>query len=909
MEHTKRTSGYLRPVVFLAVALAVFGPGQAAEPAKAPSGDVTADGVVNSADLQCELLVFEGLTSGVSCTGPDGCQASQVCRAGFDADKVCLPGCLGETVSFGDSGVCLDPQEDSPECLGQVLRANIDLNCDGQITSSDLNFLVAIIMGKDSGEGTIDYDGDGQLNFCDADSDGDGHTAAKDCDDLNDKTYPSGAEVCDGKDNDCDGLLDNKDPGLVLAPCEKQMGVCSGAKKPADLCVGGVWSQCRKQDYLANHPDYKVIERCCDNLDNDCDGLVDTEDPDFPCGNGICDVDYNETCANCHQDCGACTESCCLEHSTAGCADPLVQSCVCALDPFCCYAQWDWVCAAESDGCESCNGNCCAVKPTPGCDTESIEVCVCAEHPECCDISWSGECVNWVTSMDCGYCDPAPICGDDECNGDETCNSCPADCGSCCGNAACDVGFAESCASCPEDCGPCKGACCAPNPTVGCHDGVVQECVCDVVPACCKGVWTATCAAAADSCDSCGGNCCQDNDSPGCADEGVESCVCETDPFCCLVVWDTLCAAEVATLACADCATDPLCGDGTCNGNETLAVCPEDCLVHCGNALCDTQYGETCLLCPDDCGECPNDCCSPHSAAGCDSQVTEACVCSKMPGCCEESWSGDCALAVELLGCGSCDPLSTCGDGLCQPTLFETCVSCADDCGVCEDSCCISHDTIGCIDLEAQGCVCSQLPQCCTEQWSDECAQLSDGCGTCKGDCCAGNGTPGCDDETVETCVCQASPYCCLIEWSQECSTLAVALGCANCGTLLDCGDGNCGEDGGENCVNCPGDCGDCKGSCCTAHDNFGCAEQTVQTCVCAATPSCCTQQWDEACAAKSDECGSCNGACCQTNDTPGCDSEPVEACVCGEDPYCCVFEWDLICVSEIATFGCGECN
>lgn len=44
-------------------------------------------------------------------------------------------------------------------------------------------------------------------------------------------------------------------------------------------------------------------------------------------------------------------------------------------------------------------------------------------------------------------------CGNNSCGGDETCASCPGDCGDCCGNSMCDNG--ETCMTCPGDCGMC----------------------------------------------------------------------------------------------------------------------------------------------------------------------------------------------------------------------------------------------------------------------------------------------------------------------------------------------------------------------------------------------------------------------------------------------------------------------
>ena len=48
------------------------------------------------------------------------------------------------------------------------------------------------------------------------------------------------------------------------------------------------------------------------------------------------------------------------------------------------------------------------------------------------------------------------VCGDGQCNGSETCASCPQDCGVCppsCGDGQCNG--SETCASCPQDCGKC----------------------------------------------------------------------------------------------------------------------------------------------------------------------------------------------------------------------------------------------------------------------------------------------------------------------------------------------------------------------------------------------------------------------------------------------------------------------
>ena len=79
-----------------------------------------------------------------------------------------------------------------------------------------------------------DMDGDGIGDVCDSDADGDGYSKLDDCND-NDPTINLGAsEICDGKDNDCDGSIDED----LTGSCGT--GVCSGTQ----TCTTGMWSNC-----------------------------------------------------------------------------------------------------------------------------------------------------------------------------------------------------------------------------------------------------------------------------------------------------------------------------------------------------------------------------------------------------------------------------------------------------------------------------------------------------------------------------------------------------------------------------------------------------------------------------------------------------------------------------------------
>ncbi len=55
-----------------------------------------------------------------------------------------------------------------------------------------------------------DYDGDGKGDVCDPDADNDGYTTVDgDCDDLDETVHPGAREIADGKDDDCNGRIDD----------------------------------------------------------------------------------------------------------------------------------------------------------------------------------------------------------------------------------------------------------------------------------------------------------------------------------------------------------------------------------------------------------------------------------------------------------------------------------------------------------------------------------------------------------------------------------------------------------------------------------------------------------------------------------------------------------------------------
>jgi hypothetical protein len=172
-------------------------------------------------------------------------------------------------------------------------------------------------------EGFPDKDLDGLKDCVDPDDDGDGDPDDSDCAPLDPAVNESAPETCDGLDNDCDGLKDEDQPavscgkgvcahtgpgcvaGKVVA-CDPQLGIaeesCDGKDNDCDglvdedqgttacglgacvhtvkNCFGGKLQEC--------DPNAGASAEVCDGKDNDCDGPVDEGLGSVQCGAGVC---------------------------------------------------------------------------------------------------------------------------------------------------------------------------------------------------------------------------------------------------------------------------------------------------------------------------------------------------------------------------------------------------------------------------------------------------------------------------------------------------------------------------------------------------------------------------------------------------------------------------------------------
>ena len=155
------------------------------------------------------------------------------CEAGEDLN---LDGdCLDAGETGGTAGDCDDERVDvapgRPEACDFV-----DNDCDGVVDNRDI-------------------DGDGEIDVA---------CGGLDCDDTNPLTWPGAEEICDRQDNDCDGYLDGDEFDEDL----DGWVACGGS-------IGEIPRDCDEGDPAVNPAAVEVF----DGRDNDCDGRIDEDTP------------------------------------------------------------------------------------------------------------------------------------------------------------------------------------------------------------------------------------------------------------------------------------------------------------------------------------------------------------------------------------------------------------------------------------------------------------------------------------------------------------------------------------------------------------------------------------------------------------------------------------------------------
>lgn len=222
--------------------------------------------------------------------GTQGCLADCTAEVeGWDcvyneelARSVCFAAECGDGIVAGDETCDPPAGVEQPECIGCQLQGCED----------------------------ADGDGAGIGDFC----------TFIDCAPFDPEVAPNLEEVCDGKDNNCNDLIDEDITVACGGDCDQGF----------QYCVDGALSECFGSATVSE-------EICGDGVDNDCDGFVDNAGISFPCGNAFCEFGEVQACGS---DSGAGCPS--VEFNPEVCGDGEDNDCDGVVDDGC-VASCVWV--------------------------------------------------------------------------------------------------------------------------------------------------------------------------------------------------------------------------------------------------------------------------------------------------------------------------------------------------------------------------------------------------------------------------------------------------------------------------------------------------------------------------------------------------------------------------------------
>ncbi len=665
-------------------------------------------------------------------TGPCDCndsvpsinpRATDICNDGIDQDCDGMDACCDadmDGVPACANGLP-DCNDDDPTIPGPEVCDGIDNNCNGAVDELDE------CRGPD-------LDGDG-VAACGREMPGD----PCDCDDCDPSVHPGANELCgprpdptmpgNGIDDNCDTTVDegcrpddhdgdgveaardcNDDDPLFFPPHDGITPIenCKDGPLANDCIPTDAATNCNgdtdddgwlEPAECENNPDIRPdATETCNDVDDDCDGLVDEglSNGTTGCVGGT-SLDFQTDLTNC----GGCRVVC--DSMTSD----VCQAGVCG-----CMGQLDGAECASGDTC--CSGTGCKNLQN---DTANCGVCghACGAGEDC--VGGLCTCGSVTAAMGMEAC-PDTAGGSVEAN-------------QCCNDACTDVTMDDgNCGQCGLSCGQhssCQDrlcACDAPGggaewrdcngdlPSLG-NDGCEIDVLGDDLSHCgsCTTVcqngnasWVCSSGSCVPTCSSGYGNC-DGSDANGC-ERSLNSL---TNCGSC----GTTCSRSHATATCAT----RSCAIQSCNGGY------DDCN---GN---DADGCETSLHTTSDCGSCGSSCNLAHATPTCP--------------------TGSCRVASCAGGYGDCN--GSASDG-CETSLRTN-----SNCGSCGSPCNLAHAGASCASGACGITSCSSGYDDCNGTASDGCEtslHTTSDCGSCGSSCTVANGTPSCSSGTcaVSTC-------------------------------------------------------------------------------------------------------------------------------------------------------------
>ncbi|MCB2195746.1 MAG: hypothetical protein KQH79_07790 [Bacteroidetes bacterium] len=376
---------------------------------------------------------------------------------------------------------------------------NMDNDCDNEIDEDAIDMQTWYLDSDNDGYGNAEN----YIVSCNA---GEGYvTNSDDCDDENESINPSVDEYCDGMDNDCNGVIDDNpvdittwyldsdedgygNPDQIILACSQPEGYVS------------ISNDCDDTNMNVN-PDQ---DEFCDDIDNNCNGIIDEDAVDAL--TWFADLDYDGY-GDPYNTIVACTQPEGYVNNDSDCddnnpdvnpegtevTDGMDNDCdgevdegtitMCESDDdclpgfICMNGDCIEVVASETncsdgmdndaDGLVDCDdGDCIGTPECDGSNEDSDEDGIPNEVDNCpntynpmqedenddgigdaCDETSTCECGNGIVE-DCEECDDGNLSSGDGCD-----SSCQLEEDQVCGDGICDAG--ENCETCPSDC-PCE---------------------------------------------------------------------------------------------------------------------------------------------------------------------------------------------------------------------------------------------------------------------------------------------------------------------------------------------------------------------------------------------------------------------------------------------------------------------